>query len=222
VGKRSVVVIGLGNFGMAFLRSAAERGFDVLAVDLRQEVVDRAALHADRAVVADATDRAVLEHLDVQGSDTAVVSMGGRMDPSILAVLHLKSLGVRDICVKAISDDHARVLEAVGATRVIHPEREVAELLAQRLAHPTVREYLPLLGEYAVVELQAPEDFDGKTLRDLHLRNRYGVSVIAMAEGNVPDGLAPPNADRALAAGDLLVLIGKREDLDRFGRSLEP
>jgi len=217
---RGVVVIGLGNFGMAFLRSAKSYGFDVLAIDTRQEAVNRAGSYAARAVVADATDRTVLERLGLKGIDTAIVSMGGRMDLSILAVLHLKSLGIEEICVKAISDDHARVLETIGATRVIHPEREVAELLAQSIAHPTIREYLPLLGDYAIIELLAPPSFHGKNLRDLHLRNTYGVSVIAMATGNDPNSLAAPSVERNLAEGDLLVLIGTKAELERFESSI--
>lgn len=220
MGKRSVVVIGLGNFGMAFVENARRYGFDVLAIDSRAEAVNRVAPHAARAVVADGTDREVLEHLGVKGMEVAIVSMGDRMDLSILSVLHLKGLGVREICAKALSDDHARVLESIGATRVIHPEREVAGLLAQRLAHPTMREYLPLLGDYAVIELLAPEAFGGKTLRDLHLRNRYGVSVIAMSKGNDPNALTAPSVDRPLVGGDLLVLIGRKEDLERFERSV--
>ncbi len=218
--RRGLLIVGLGNFGMSFLNSVRHGPFEILAVDHRQEAVDRVAALVPQAVVADATDRSVLERLITGQIDVAVISMGERIDVSILAVLHLKSLGVEEIYVKGASDDHAQILGLIGASRVIHPEREAAVLLAQRLSHPSLREYLPLMGDYAVIEIAAPASFDGRSLAQLHLRNDYEVSVIAMGSPRAPDQLTAPAVDRPITAGDMLVLIGKKDALDRFERAI--
>lgn len=213
---RTLAIVGLGNFGSSFARSLRDQGFDVLAVDSREEAVNRVAEWFPRAVVADVTDRRTLEELGFDQVEVAVVSLGDHMDASILAVLHLRSLGVKEIYVKAISDDHARILELIGATRVIHPEREVAEQLARSIAHPNVIRYLPLLGEYAILEMNTPPAFVGRTLRELHLRRSHDVSVIAIGPPGSPGRLQAPTVDTPLEAGSLLVLIGTGADLEKF------
>lgn len=215
---RRVAVIGLGNFGSHFAKGLIGTDLDLLAIDTSEETVNRIAEFVPRAVVADATDRRILEEIGVGNADIAVVSLGGRMDASIIVVLHLRSLGVAEICVKAISDDHARILELIGATRIIHPEREVAEQLAHGIAHPSVMKYLPLMGDYAIVELATPPEFVGKTLPDLHLRRDHQVNVIAVSPAGDPKRLQAPSVDTPLAKGSLLVLIGEKRDLESFQR----
>ncbi len=214
--QRRLIVIGLGHFGMSFLRSARGGEFEVIAIDRREDLVDEVASWVERAVVIDATDRVSLERVGIAGADIAVVSMGSAIDRSILAVLHLKQLGVTEICVKAVSDDHARILRMIGATRILHPERELAEQLAESLNHPSLRRFLPLLGEYAVVEMAAPAAFGGHSLRELALRQEHNVSVVAVGSAAEPGQLRAPSVDGALSPGDVLVLIGRRESLDRF------
>lgn len=213
---RSLAIIGLGSFGASFARGLREQSVEVLAVDARRDAVNAVAEWVPRAVVADATDRRVLEELGVGKMDVAVVSLGDRMDASILTCLHLRALEVREIYVKAISDDHARILEAVGATRVIHPEREVAQDLAHRIAHPGILRHVRLSDRYSILEARTPEGFVGKTLLDLHLRREHGVSVIAVAPEGDPGRLEAPSADEPLPEGSLLVLIGENAALERF------
>lgn len=213
---RTIAVIGLGNFGWSFVRKAKDSDLDLLCIDSSEDAVQRAAEWAARAVVADATDRRTLEELGVGHVDAAVVSLGDRLDATILCVLHLKSMGVSQICVKALSDDHERVLSVVGATRVIHPEREVAEELAREMAHSRVMRYLPLVGDYAVLELRTPTAFVGKTLQVLHLPRKHRLSVVALGLAGDPRQLEPPRIDLPLPEGSLLVLIGEAKDLERF------
>jgi len=215
---RSVAVIGLGNFGSHFARELRESDLDVVAIDASEEAVGRVSEFVPRAVVADATDRRTLEDLGVDQIDVAMVSLGDRLDASIIATLHLRSLGVKEIYVKAISDDHARVLELIGATRIIHPEREVAEQLARAIARPSVLKYLQLGGEYAIVEVVTPDDFAGKSLRELHLRRDHQVTIIAVSPAGDPKRLQAPSADAPLARGSLLVVIGERGNLEAFQR----
>jgi len=119
--------------------------------------------YVDRALVADGTRREVLEEVGVEGMDAAVVSLGDRMEASILATLHLKALNVGEIFVKAISDDHAKVLTILGATRVVYPERDTAQNLAMSIVQPTVLDYLRLQEGIGILELVAPEEFVGRT-----------------------------------------------------------
>lgn len=213
---RGVVVLGLGNFGSSFVRKIKDEDVEILCADSRPEAVDAVAEWVSRAVVLDVTDRRALEEVGAGRMDVGIVSLGDRLDATILSVLHLKSLGVREICVKALSDDHARILELIGATRVIHPEREIAEQLAREIAHPRVMKYLPLVGSYAILEVVTPSAFHGKTLAELHLPKRHDVSVIAMSPSGDPKRLEPPSIDLPIEEGCLLVLIGEARHLERF------
>lgn len=213
---RSVAIIGLGNFGANFAKGLRDSGLDLIALDADEDAVNRVAEFVPRAVVADATDRKTMEELGLGSVDIAVVSLGGRMDGSILVVLHLKALGVKEIFVKAISDDHAEILRLIGATRVIHPEREVAEQLARAITHPNVVKYLKLGGDYAVLEMKTPSGFVGKSLKELHLRREHEVSVIAVSPGGDPGMLQAPAVDEPLRAGSMIVLIGDDLHLEAF------
>ena len=178
-----VVIMGIGNFGHFFARRLSTQKVEILAVDIDKQAVDRVAPFVSHAVVGDVTDRDLLEELDVASADYVVISLGDEhMDPSILATLHSRSLGAKNVYAKAISDDHARILELIGATRIIHPEREVAESLAEALGKPNVLDFIPLGEEYSIVEFEPPSGFVGRSLAELDLRNRYGVTVIGVKE----------------------------------------
>lgn len=213
------VVIGLGHFGAHVARTLYAARKEVLAIDANPEMVDQLAEHATRAVVADATNRDALEELGVAEADGAIVSLGSRMDVTLLAALHLKEMGVPYVAVKALTEEHERILKALGVQDVIRPEKDMAIRLANRLARTDVVEFLPLMPGYSITEMKAPGAFVGKTLRDLALRNRLNVQLIAIhrpaAEG-VADAInIMPRAEDVLREGDLLVLLGQDQDLDR-------
>ncbi|HYE66772.1 MAG TPA: TrkA family potassium uptake protein, partial [Pyrinomonadaceae bacterium] len=167
---RRFAVIGLGHFGAHVARTLYEAGKSVIAIDLDGEAVQGLAEHSTQAVVADATERHTLESLGVGEVDAAIISLGSRMDVIILAALHLKEMGVPFIAVKALSEEHGRILRALGVHEVIHPEKEMAIRLANRLARTDVVDFLPLLPGYSIIEVKAPPEFVGRTLRDLALR----------------------------------------------------
>ncbi|HWP35641.1 MAG TPA: TrkA family potassium uptake protein [Thermodesulfobacteriota bacterium] len=213
-------VIGLGAFGFNVARTLHERGQRVIAVDNDREVVQAVRDYAYKAVLADATEMETLEALDLGRVDAAVVSLGQKIDASVLVVLHLKELGTRAIYAKALNADHGKILEKVGATEVIHPEREVAVRLGHRLAARNVVEYLPVTEGYSIVELAPPRGVTGRRLGELRLRERFGVQVVAVREV-VPDRvtLGPP-ADFVVKDSDILIVMGADADLDRMQREL--
>lgn len=206
-------VIGLGSFGSYLARTLYEKGHEVLVIDKDKDKVEEAKDFSSQAVWMDSADKESLQALGVQDMDVAVVSLGPEMEPSILTVLYLHELGVNRILAKALSPDHGKILEAIGATEVIYPERDMAVRLAQRLGSRNVLEYLPLAENISIQEIVPPEAFIGKKLRDLDLTNRYRVQVIAVRQ-LVPDRLIfIPGADFVVKDSDVLVVMGEEENI---------
>lgn len=210
-------VIGLGHFGRYALRTLYKSGKEILAVDLDPERVKAAAEFARHAVTADATDREALDSIGISEVDGAIVSLGERMDIITLAALHLKEVGVPYLAVKALSEEHGRILKAIGVHEVIHPEADSATRLARRLATTDAIDYLPLIPGYSIVEMPAPQPFVGKSLRQLALRNTLKVQLIAIQRGAPnPEFNMVPKAEDVILDGDVLILLGSDEDLDRI------
>lgn len=206
-------VIGLGSFGSYLARTLYEKGHEVLVIDKDKDKVEEAKDFSSQAVWMDSADKESLQALGVQDMDVAVVSLGPEMEPSILTVLYLHELGVNRILAKALSPDHGKILEAIGATEVIYPERDMAVRLAQRLSSRNVLEYVPLAENISIQEIVPPEAFIGKKLRDLDLTNRYRVQVIAVRQ-LVPDRLIfIPGADFVVKDSDVLVVMGEEENI---------
>jgi len=211
---RLFVVIGIGNFGYYTAQRLYELGREVMVIDQNKERIQSIKDQVSRAVVADATDREVLERLGVPDVDVAVVSVGDRMDISILITLYLKEMGVKEVVVKAVTEDHGKILEKIGAGNVIFPERDSGVRLANSLSASNVIEHLPLSEGYSILEIAASAKLVGKTLKDLRLRNRFGIQVIAIRE-LVPDRMhMPPDPDFVLKDSDLLIVIGQNDSLE--------
>lgn len=215
--RERFAVIGLGHFGAFAVRALYQTGKDIIAIDLDPDAVRDAAEFARDAVVADATDPAALASLGLAEVDVAIVSLGERMDIIMLAALHLKEIGVPYIAVKALSEEHGRILKALGVNEVVHPEKDSATRLANRLARQDVVEYLPLLPGYSIVEIKAPVQFVGKSLRELALRNKLKVQLVAIHKGGGAREIKiVPRAEDVIEEGDLLILLGEDRDLDRI------
>jgi trk system potassium uptake protein TrkA len=209
-------VIGLGKFGATVVRSLHERGHEVIAIDRDRNRVQEVRDTSTQAIEANCTDQDTLLALGLQDADAVVVSLGEQMDASILVTLYLKELGLKEIVVKAVSEDHGKILHLIGATEIVHPERDTARRVARGLGLRSIVEYLPLAADSSLVEFQVPAEFLGKTLAELEIRKRYQVLVVAIKRG---EGLViATGGDERLLAGDILVLIGKDSDLDKVGR----
>jgi trk system potassium uptake protein len=209
-------VIGLGKFGATVVRALHERGHEVVAIDQDRQRVQDVRDSCTQAIEANCTDPDTLRALGIHDADAVVVSLGERMDASILVTLYLKELGLKAIVVKAVSDDHGKILHLIGATEIVHPERDTARRVARGLGLRSIVEYLPLAADSSLVEIYLPTEFVGKTLSELEIRKRYQVLVVAIKRG---EGLViATGGDERLQAGDVLVLVGKDSDLDVVGR----
>jgi trk system potassium uptake protein len=211
--ERWFAVVGLGRFGMSLALELGALGEKVIAVDLDPDRARSAQQVIDQAVVADATDRQTLHAIGLERVQAAVVSLGGDLDASILAVLHLTKLGIPQIIAKALTEDHAEILTRVGATRIVFPERETGFRLAERLSSPNVLDSLVLSAELSVVELAPPKAFVGKTLAELHLGREYGVQVLAIHELVPEQVILVPPAGQVVKDSDILIVMGKDEGL---------
>lgn len=212
------VVIGLGSFGENVAKSLYEKGNDVLAIDLDKDKINYIKEFVSNAIVADARNKETLEELDIADSDGVIVSLGPEMEGSILIALHLKELGVRNIIVKALSEDHGKILELLGANKVVYPEKDEAIRLASILSSRNILEYLQLSPDVSIEEIAPPEKFIGKSIKDLDLRNKYKVQIIAIRD-TIKDELQfliDPNF--VIKESDSLVILGSKENFEKLER----
>ncbi len=210
------VVIGLGSFGFQVAKTLAEGGHEVTAVDRSKMKTEDAQSSVTVAVSMDSTDRENLKEIGVQEADLVMVSLGPGMEASILTVLYLVELGVNRIIAKALSEDHAKILETIGATEVVYPERDCAIKTATQLSNPNVLEYLPVTDGILIQEISPPEKFIGKSLKELDLTNRYGIYVIAIRELIPERTTIIPKADFVVKDSDILIIIGEEDQLKKL------
>jgi len=209
------VVVGLGNFGAAAADALYKNGHEVVVVDLSENAVDRIAPHVSRAAVGDARSIDVLERLGARGADAGIVSTGDDIAASILATMALRDLGVNDLYVKVISKDHARVMERIGVTETIFPERETALALATRVTGKAILNYVQLGPEFSLQEMAVPDHWNGKRLRELDLRREHSVIVVGVHDVLL-DQIKLPDPDEMLKESDTLLLAGTDENLKRL------
>ena len=213
---RRVVVIGLGIFGFNIAKDLYENGLEVIAIDKNKEVIQKIRDFSTKAVIADGIDREVMESIGIQEDDVVIISFGEDLAASTLITLHLKEMKVKHIIVKAPNEDHKHVLEKVGATEVIIPEKAMADKVAKSLISPNVLDYIPLSEDYTISEIVPPASFMGKTIGEIHLRSKYHIEVIAVRE-TLPERLTMvPRAEFVIKDSDVLVVIGKEKDIQKI------
>jgi trk system potassium uptake protein len=214
--NRQFVVVGLGRLGISMVGTLDSLGHEVLAIDKREDVIQTLAgdLPNVHLVAADATDVDAVRGLNVEGFDAAAVMIGeNHIEAGILATATLKEVGVPRIVARATGGIHARVLERVGAERVIQPEREIGEQLARTMASPVLLDYVDLGEDEALIEARVPRAWLDKSLSELDLSQKMGLTVLALKPQNGPGSL--PHGDTALSDGDVLAVGGSRKALDR-------
>lgn len=209
------VVVGLGNFGTSVAETLSAQRHDVLAVDTNEEAVERVAAFAARAVVADGRSMKTLERVGARDADAAIISTGDDITASILAALALRDLKVHEIYVKVISVDHARVMEKLGVTETIFPERDSAQRLATRIISTSILNFVRLGTGFGMQEMAVPETWVGESLRSLELPKRYGISVIAVHDVLTDAMIPTPDPDAPLKESDTLLVAGRDQDLAR-------
>ncbi len=216
--KDAVVVIGLGRFGSALAIELVREGVEVMAIDSQREIVQRMAGKLTHVVTADSTDIEALRELGVQEFRRAVVAIGSDMQSSILTTSLLVELGIPDIWAKALTEQHGRILERVGAHHVVFPEHE----MGQRVAHTVqgkMLDYIEMDADFAMIKMLAPEVAVGVPLSQSPLRKKYKVTVVAVKHAN-GDDFAYATADTALESGDVIYVFGRTEHIERFSSEL--
>lgn len=212
--KKRFAVIGLGNFGASVAEALYEDGHDVIALDVKEERTDAMAAHVSRAAVGDGRERDTLEKVGADGAEGAIVATGDDITASILTTLALKDLGIEDLYVKVVSRDHARVVEHIGCTDTIFPERESAINLASRLSDRGIINYVRMAEDLSVQEMVVPGPWQGKTLRDLNLRADLSLTAIAIHDVETDEVTVPPDPDQTLTASDTLLVAGREAKLN--------
>ena len=213
--KKQFIVVGLGRFGRAIAETLCQDGAEVLGVDKRMDLVEDVRDALTHAIQMDAMDRDALAALGVQDFDIAFVTMGSDLRASGTIVMSLKELGARRIIAKAHDEFHGRMLEKLGADQVLFPERDMGRRVAHNLVSDNIIDILELSSEYSMAEIRPRPEWVGKTLRDLALRSRFGINVVAIRNGDALNAMPMP--DDALREDDVLLVVTREETLKKLG-----
>ncbi|HPD56046.1 MAG TPA: TrkA family potassium uptake protein [Smithellaceae bacterium] len=213
---KRAIVIGLGIFGYNVARDLFENGFDVVVVDKNKDAIQKMKNYSTKAILADGTDKEVMDEIGVQEDDVAIISFGEDLAAATLITLHLKQMRVKNIIVKAPNEEHKMILEKVGATDVIIPEMDVAKKISKSLISPNVMDYIPLSEDYMIIELAPPNSFLGKTIAELQLRSKHNIEVIAVRDVLSDAIHMVPAADFVVKDGEVLVVVGKEKDIRKI------
>lgn len=214
--KQQFIVIGLGIFGATIARELTQLGHEVLGIDADEQRVNRLAEEITHAVIADVTDENALIELNAGSYDVAVVAIGRNVEAAMLATLQLQELGLPKVWTKALTSQHHRVLQRLGATRIIAPEYEMGMRISQELNYPMVHDYLNLGKDYVVVEFHTTDDLIGKTIGEV-IEN---VDVAALVFKRNKQVYAHPDATWEIHSGDRLVLGGWLDELRKLVKNL--
>ena len=233
---RRIAVIGLGRFGMALARNLARLGVQVIAADRNMQLVNEIKEDVDLAVRLDSTDREALDAQDIDQVDVCVVAIGENFEASLLTTVIVRKLGVPRVICRAQTHFHAEIFRQIGADEVIQPESSAGEQTARRLANPRLHDVIDLAEGYSLVEIEAPGTWCGTALKELALRTQFDVNLVAIkrhtfavTEGEAekepptreaePEIISVPRPDDVIQAGDLLMLVGSHEAIDRLPRA---
>lgn len=203
---KSYIVIGMGRFGSEVARRLCQLGCEVLAVDTNNDLVQAISNDVTHAVVADGRDKGVLRALGAGDFDCGIVAIGDSLADSVLVTMNLKELGVPKVVCKAHDDTHRQVLKKLGADQIVIPEQEQAYRLARSLSSQNVLDYIELSEDYGIIDLPAPDSWAGKNLRELNVRAKLGVNILAIKKENQIN--VSPAADYVIVKGDIMVILG--------------
>lgn len=206
---KQYAVLGLGRFGESIAIELSNNGYDVLAIDENETIIQNISEHVRFAVKADVTDIDALKSLGLGNFDVAIIAIGTNVDSSIMATLLAKELGVKTVIAKAQGDMHEKILKKIGADKVIFPEREMGQRIANNLMSGNIIDYLELSQDYSIVEIEILNDWIGKSLMALDFRNVYGVNVVALKRDNHINVTIDPN--EVFRHDDIVIVIGSNE-----------
>ena len=210
---KKFIMLGMGTFGSALATKLAANGCQVTGVDVKRERLDLLKNVLHEAVIGDSTDREVLENLPIRDATAVFISLGETISQSLLATLHVRELGARNVIVKGVTKEHGKILEHLGVDRVVFPEEEVARELADRMTWPNVLDYLPIDPEYSVAEVAMPSSLSGKTLAEANLRSRIGVHVMGIKDVMKGKFEMFPDGKTRLLEDQVLLVVGREQEI---------
>ncbi len=212
--KKQIVVIGLGRFGASVAKNLYDLGYEVLAIDSREDAIQEIADNVTHAVQADSTDEKSLKELGLGNFDVAIIGIGSDVQSNIMTTIIVKELGVKYVIAKADSDLHAKVLRKIGADRIVFPERDMGARVANNLFSASILDYIELSKNYKIFEIVALDEWVGKALYEINMRANYGINIIAIKNGDSVN--VSPGANDIIHKGDLLIIIGSTEGISKF------
>lgn len=215
---QSFIVVGIGRFGNALAKELYREGHEVLVLDENMDAIQKIADDVTHAITGDATDPDVLKSIGVRNFDCVIVSIASDIQNSILVTLQLKEMGAPYVVAKARNEIHMKMLKKIGADKVVFPEHEMGERLAQLITMKNVIDYLELSDHYSIMEIKAPEKWVGKTIAELDIRAKYSITVIAIrneTDGSLVISIGP---DYQIGEEDILVVLGNNDDIERLNR----
>jgi trk system potassium uptake protein len=212
--KKQFAVIGLGRFGGSVCKELYTMGHEVLAIDVNEDRVNDFARYSTHSVVANATEENALLSLGIRNFDHVIVAIGDNIQASILCTLLLKELKVKQVWVKAQNQYHHKVVEKIGADRIIHPEHDMGIRIAHYLASEKIIDYIELSPEYSIVELMASQKVSNKTITELDIRAKFGCTILGVKRGE--EVIISPTPEQSIIDKDILIIIGSNQDIKRF------
>ena len=213
---KQFAVLGLGRFGSAVAKSLYALGKEVLAIDVDEQKVADVTDYVTHSMVVDCLDEATLKQIDIGSFEVVIVAIGSDMEASILSALLCKEMGVKYVIAKAQSLQHRKVLEKIGVDKVVFPEMDAGQKLASLLSSPDMVEIAELAPNFKIIEIEAPEDWQDKSLIELKIRNKYGLTVLLV--NREQQVFASLTGEFVLQAGDKVVLCGEQKDLQKFSK----
>lgn len=215
---RQFLVIGLGRFGSSVATTLAQLGYEVMGVDSDESIIQDHSELLTYSVQADATDENALKALGARNFDVAIVSIGQNIQASILVTLILKEMGMKYLVAKAQNELHAKVLYKIGADRVVFPERDMGVRVAHNLVSSKILDFIELSPHFSIVELIAIPEWWGNSLKDLDMRKRYGLNVLAIKRNE--DVVISPKADEKILKDDILVVVAENENIKNLEKHI--
>lgn len=211
---KQFAIIGLGRFGTSVARTLFKAGYEVLAIDTNEERVQKFSDEVTHVVQADTTDEASIKALGIRNFDTVVVAIGEDIQANVLTTLLLKEIGVKYIVAKARNELHGKMLEKIGADKVIYPERDMGMRVAHNLVSTNVLDYIELSPDLSLVEVSAPKALQGRTLAEANLRALYGINVVAIKRG--AHIIVPPQPGEKINEHDILIVVGSNAGVQKL------
>ena len=213
---KQIAVIGAGNFGKNLALNLAREGAEVLVIDINKAKIDAIKDEVARAVIADVSKKEVFKEVGISDFDVVVISLGDRLDATIMAILFLKELGIKKIIAKAHNEDYAKAMKLVGADEIIFPEKDVADRLAQFFLYGDIIDYINLSEQYGIIEVAIPESFYGKKIRELDFRNKFLLDIIAVKNPLKDEMTIIPAADYTFQPDDSIVVLGEVPNINKL------